>query len=560
MLSTHQQQSLDRLTQSSAAAFLCAVLCVYPLYMDRFSNLGLVKFTGCFALFVLFLVWLAACVAVGARAPRGRFAAARRDPTLWGVAAFAAATLVSTLGSLSPLSSAWGLGGYYGGLMLVLFTAVGYLAVRSFVSIADLDFLFACVGVTSAVAAVLYVLNIFNIDLIGAYAETAVVERAQFFSTLGQKDFNGSFFSVTLPLVFFCFLNAGTRRKTLLFGVLSAIDALALAVVDSEALALGIGAAALVMICHRGFTARHLRRAALIGAAFFAWAAWMHQMRASVYTQGGTALLARLGSWQVALPCLAGCVLLWLALFLLARRGIAAELPLHRPGRVLTAVFLAAAAAAFLAANLLPGLSLPESLRNLLVFNDDWGTYRGVAWRAAFGTWADGSLMRKLFGIGPGMMHTAVADWAGDAITARMSTFYAAHNEYLEQLLTTGVFGLAAWLLFVAAHLRRAHGQWNRPGTAAVLLALCSYLTQAAVSIRVSMVFPLVMLLFGVLAAATAPELPADAPAARPKKFKTFRELPPPAPTPRRVRIVAAAIAAMLCANAAAPLMFWFLF
>ena len=35
------------------------------------------------------------------------------------------------------------------------------------------------------------------------------------------------------------------------------------------------------------------------------------------------------------------------------------------------------------------------------------------------------------------MMHTAVAAWAGDAMTARMATFYAAHNEYLEPVSYT---------------------------------------------------------------------------------------------------------------------------
>ena len=114
------------------------------------------------------------------------------------------------------------------------------------------------------------------------------------------------------------------------------------------------------------------------------------------------------------------------------------------------------------------------------------------------------------------MMHTAVAAWAGDAMTARMATFYAAHNEYLEQLLTTGILGLAAWLLLVAAHLRRGERSWNTPGVAPVMLALCSYLAQAVVSIRVSMVFPLVMLLFGALAALTAPELPQPAAPAHP--------------------------------------------
>ena len=148
-------------------------------------------------------------------------------------------------------------------------------------------------------------------------------------------------------------------------------------------------------------------------------------------------------------------MVLMLVLFVLARKGIAAQAPLYLPGRVITIAVLAVGALAFVLANAMPNLPLPESLHNLLVFNDDWGTYRGVAWRAAFGTWADGSLLRKIVGIGPGMMHTAVAAWAGDAMTARMATFYAAHNEYLEQLLTTGILGLAAWLLLVAAHLRR---------------------------------------------------------------------------------------------------------
>ena len=178
------------------------MLCVYPLYIDKFSNLGVTKFTGCFTLFLLFLLWLVACTAIGARAPRPRNANAGRDVTLWGVLAFAGTSLISTFTSLSPMASTWGLGGYYGGLMLVLFTAAGYWAVRSYLDLENLDFVFWVLGITTSIVAVLYVLNIFNIDLIGAYADTAVVERAQFFSTLGQKDFNGCFFSVALPIVF----------------------------------------------------------------------------------------------------------------------------------------------------------------------------------------------------------------------------------------------------------------------------------------------------------------------------------------------------------------------
>ena len=138
-------------------------------------------------------------------------------------------------------------------------------------------------------------------------------------------------------------------------------------------------------------------------------------------------------------------------------------------------------------------------LDDLLVFNDDWGTYRGTAWRITAESWLAQPVWRKLFGVGPGMMHTAVAQWAGADITERMRTFYAAHNEYLELLLTTGVAGLAAWLWFVIAHLRKAAHNWLRPGVAPVTLALVSYLAHAVISIRVSMIFPEIMLLFALL-------------------------------------------------------------
>ena len=96
-----QQQAINRLAGTSATAFLCAVLCVYPLYIDKFSNLGVTKFTGCFTLFLLFLLWLVACTAIGARAPRPRNANAGRDVTLWSVLAFAGTSLISTFTSLA---------------------------------------------------------------------------------------------------------------------------------------------------------------------------------------------------------------------------------------------------------------------------------------------------------------------------------------------------------------------------------------------------------------------------------------------------------------------------
>ena len=550
---SRQQQALARFTASVATAFLVAVCCAFPLYIDRFSNLGLVKFSGVFVLLLGFSLMLGACAAIGARPAPGRLSS--RSGGLLSLAAFVVASTVSTCVSLQPLASVWGLGSYYGGWMLVLLTAVGYVGARAFTALKDLDFVFFGIGVTSSAAVVLYVLNIFNIDLIGAYAKTAVVERAQFFSTLGQKDFCGGFFALALPIVFYAYLHAEGPRRTALYAVPMVFGALAMAVVDAEALTLGIVAAAMILVCHRDFTTRTVRRGAWIGISFFLCAGWMHLMRASVYTQGGRSLLSRFGDWDLAVPGTLFCLAVWAGLRWRAWRG-RPEVSLCRLGRVLTAVTLAAVTVLFLAATFVPGFPSLGALDNFFKFNDDWGTYRGVAWKAAFAAWWDAPLWRKLLGYGPGTFHEVIAAWAGDAMTARLNTFYAAHSEYIEQLLSTGLLGLAAWGAFLFFHLRRGFAGWYRPYAAPVLLALCSYLVQAAVSIRVSMLFPLVMLLFGVLAAATAPQPPArPEPSAAPPRKTTA-----PRPGLRYAQITLAAVVAMaLCAPLSRALL-WFLF
>lgn len=552
-----QTQQLRQMAQRSAAAFLLAVLCVYPLYIDKFSNLGVVKFTGAATLCWAFCLWLGALAAVGARPHVGRLLW-RSDPALWALGAVVGTGVLSTVTSLSPVMSLWGLGGYYGGCMMVLFTAASYLAVRAFAPQKLLNGLTFCVGITTALVTVLYVLNIFNIDLIGTYADTAVVERAQFFSTLGQKNFCSGFMAFALPLVFYAFLVARGVRHTMFYGIPAFFGALALAVVDADGLALGIGAAVLVLICQRIFTTRTLRRLAVVGMFFFADAGWMQYMRTHVYTQGGKPILASFGHYaQVGF---AVCAAVWAVLFF-ALHG--REIPLWKAGRVLAAVVVSLGVVLVVLANFLRGFpSLGQKLDDLLVFSDDWGTYRGTAWRISWSAWTAQSLWRKLVGVGPGMMHTAVAQWAGADITARMKTFYAAHNEYLELLLTGGVLSLAAWVWFVAAHLRKAAQNWLRPGVAPVTLALVSYLAHAAVSIRVSMIFPEIMLLFALLQVFCLPPEEDAVPA--PAKGKKGSRAAEGSAQPGLIRIwagpIVAAVVMMAACGAASRVVFGFLY
>ena len=554
----NQTQQLRRLAERSAAVLLVTALCVFPLYIDKFSNLGVVKFTGICTLCWAFALWLGALAAVGARPLPGRLPW-RSDHALWALGAVVDSGVVSTVLSLSPQASFWGLGGYYGGCMMVLFTAAVYLAARAFAPQKILNGLAFCLGITTALVTVLYVLNIFNIDLIGTYADTAVVERAQFFSTLGQKNFCSGFMAFALPLVFYAFLAARGVRHTVFYGIPAFFGGLALAVVDAEGLALGIGAAVLVLLCQKDFTTRTLRRVAVIGTFFFFNAGWMQYMRTHVYTQGGKPMLAALG--HVGRTGFFVCLAVWAVLYF-GLRG--REIPLYKAGRAVAGVMLLGAVVLALLANFWPGFPSLGRLDDVLIFNDDWGTYRGTAWRITAETWLAQPLWRKLFGVGPGMMHTAVAAWAGADITARMKTFYAAHNEYLELLLTTGVAGLAAWLWFVAVHLRKAAKNWLRPGVAPVTLALVSYLAHAVISIRVSMIFPEIMLLFALLQVFCLPPeeeaQPEPVPKKRDKKTKQLQAEPQPGLVRLWGPVIVSAVVMMAVCGGASRVIFGFLY
>ena len=103
------------------------------------------------------------------------------------------------------------------------------------------------------------------------------------------------------------------------------------------------------------------------------------------------------------------CLVLWAALWF-GLRG--REVPLYKLGRPVAGVAVTSAAVLVVLANCWPNFPSLGRLDDLLIFNDDWGTYRGTAWRITAASWLAQPLWRKLFGVGPGMMHTAVAEWA----------------------------------------------------------------------------------------------------------------------------------------------------
>lgn len=137
------------------------------------------------------------------------------------------------------------------------------------------------------------------------------------------------------------------------------------------------------------------------------------------------------------------------------------------------------------------------SLNAYLMFNDDWGSYRGYVWRISREIFNSFSPFQKLFGYGPDTFGIiTVLNYYGDMATKYGVIFDSAHNEYLQYLITTGIIGLGAYLMLLITSI--AHMFYNskkKMELIAIAFAVLCYGAQAVVNISVPIVSPIMLTL-----------------------------------------------------------------
>ena len=168
-------------------------------------------------------------------------------------------------------------------------------------------------------------------------------------------------------------------------------------------------------------------------------------------------------------------------------------------------------------------LTVPYPLSKFFVINDTWGTDRGLNWRLGFTYWRDHlPILKKLIGHGPDTYYIIMVDnYREEMKTAYYNVLDSAHNEYLEFLLTIGLFGILSYFAVQFSTIRRAwmesvveqndreetssksqtlYKKNNiRPVMIALLYGLIAYLMQAIVNIAVPLLFPITMLTLSVI-------------------------------------------------------------
>lgn len=137
-------------------------------------------------------------------------------------------------------------------------------------------------------------------------------------------------------------------------------------------------------------------------------------------------------------------------------------------------------------------------LDKFLKITDSWGNYRGGIWKQLLDLYKDFSLKEKLFGIGPESLYKI----AKPLEVHGNKNLDQAHNEYLQYLMTTGLFGALSYLFVIIAVIVSVIKNLKRNALAVALLAgLVSFWTQAAFNIAQPFTTPIMYVFIAVIGA-----------------------------------------------------------
>lgn len=420
--------------------------------------------------------------------------------TDWAVLAFLAVCIISTLLSDHPYEAFFGeslsaaSAGRNSGLLLIIFYVVAYFLITRLFHYFEYVFVaFAC---GSALVFILAILNSFYIDPFQMFVGLDEHQQIIFTSTIGNINLLSSFICVALPVMIT--LSVHTQKNSLraLYLVVSGIGFASLMVADSDSGILGLGGFLIIYLIWYSRRIDRLKRYFLAVSVMLIFSKLLRlfslimndrnkgmdtYLSFFVYSNSSYILLAAIG-------------LITIGLYLLDSKKPGITLSKAVP-ITLTVIFALIAAAVISIVVYFSCIDTKTDLGNLntlLRFNDKWGTHRGFMWIRSMWIFGDFSFIDKIFGCGPDTFYFAFSPYFEELTKFGDSSTNAAHNEYINYLITVGIAGLAAYLAIVGGAIARAVKTAKQNPLAIVFVsAVICYSVQAVVIISQPITTPL---------------------------------------------------------------------
>ena len=423
-----------------------------------------------------------------------------------GIFAFAAVSVISTLASDSISHSFTGLtyyqtynqsgqlvtknyGGRNMGLFMILMLVVCYLIISRFFF--NRKFVFYAIFAGMTIVIMLAILNYHSVDPLGIFEKHAGDNTVQqnFTSTIGNKNYLSALVCVSLMFSVGMAMATKDMIMRIVAFVSTGIQFMGLLVATSDGGFLGFFAAMAVLLV---IACRNHKK---LMWYFLALAVMMLSAKILTVFENKSKGYSSFSSFfiesELSVAILLVSLGVFTALYLLDRRNENFTLPSYLIYIVLGIIGVAVAVivALFINYSVIDTTTVLEkdSFLRFFRYNDYWGTHRGFFWNRTFKIYGEMNLFEQLFGAGPETYYFKFEPMFGELLeftNNKEGSVNAAHNVYLNYLITHGIVGLAAYLTFVGAAIvscfKRAK---DNPLALACLGVIVAYATQDIVNI-----------------------------------------------------------------------------
>ncbi len=419
--------------------------------------------------------------------------------TDWAMIVFLISSTLSTL--FSPYAHEFSIFGTIGrnnGLLLIIFYVGIYFVITRLHY--HMDYVFLAFAGASAVVYLLSVLNYHYIDPLGMYSQLDAATIEDFTSTIGNKNLLSSYICVSLPV--FITMSVHTKQKLYraLYLAASALGFMALMTADSDSGILGMGVFFVVFLIWYSSNISRLKYYFLNITIMLASAKLLKLITVileSLFdckTKGidrfqAIFIESGIGYALIVVSAVITAVLFFID-FKKPSLTISKAVPIS-----LTVVFSAIAITILgivFYYSVIDTKTDLGSLERLIRFNDKWGTHRGFMWIKSFDIFGDASFIQKLFGTGPDTYHSAFSPYFNELAKYGDTSTNAAHNEYINYLITIGIAGLGSYLAAIGGCIARAvKSAKSNPLAIVFVSAVICYSVQAFVNIAQPITTPL---------------------------------------------------------------------
>lgn len=429
--------------------------------------------------------------------------------TSWFVYGFALAVLVATVFSVNPLESFYGTDGRKLGAIVFLLCIAVYMILGKFLQPGiwmAWVFLFS-----NGIVCFLLLLQFWGIDILHMWDGIIPTEVGMFASTIGNVNACATYFCMAVPVGMVLFYLSDALLSEVLYGLLLLLGFFGMYATISDSWILGIGAAFLVLLCFSIKSHDYMER--FLGICLVFWASSLAVRLALVVGAENTSVMSQrfrmlpLQNFMTGKKVLiAGGIILFLGMFFIkAAKKKNFQIPYDKIRRIFigfVVTFMAVAVATVLIANLSPEKQWEGSLQwmNLLKLQDNFGSSRGIIWKQTWLAWKKLPIGRKFFGYGINCFYQFLYQYQGAELTMYTARIVDPHNELLQFMSMTGIFGAVCYFGFlISTAVSAAKQSHHYPVMMMGTVVICSYLAQSMVNNPTVFLMPTLFLYLGIL-------------------------------------------------------------